>query len=147
MTATDVEELFAQTIRGDYDDDAPWEAVSSLRRLGTRQVFEHAVTWVRSEDPLRQARGLDVLAQLGKTAEDRSNSFPEESYSVVTEALHAELELRPLSSALAALGHLDNPRAVPLAAAFRSHPSSEIRLRVACALGSFPNDPASVHPC
>jgi len=144
MAAGDIEDLFAQTLHGDYDDEAPWEAVSSLRQLGSRQVFEHAVAWVQSPDPMRRTRGIDVLAQLGKTFEHRSNSFPEESYAVVTKALHQEQELRPLSSAISALGHLDDARAVPLIAEFRSHRSPEIRFSVACALGSFPNDPLSV---
>ena len=144
MTAGDVEELFAKTLQGDYEDDAPWEAISALRRIGTRRVFDQAVTWVQSDDPLRRARGIDVLAQLGKTAEHPSNSFPEESYAVVTKVLQREGELRPLNSAIAALGHLDDVHAVSLIAAFQSHPSSEIRFSVACALGSFPNDTISV---
>lgn len=86
-----------------------------------------------------------MLAQLGKTAEHPTNSFPEESYAVVTKALERERELWPLNSAIAALGHLDDARAVPLIAAFQSHPSSEIRFSVACALGSFPNDTISVN--
>ena len=144
MAASDIEELFAKTLGGDYDDDAPWEAVHSLRRIGSRQVFEHAVKWVQSADPVSRARGIDVLAQLGKTFEHRSNSFPEESYAVVTKALLQERDLRPLNSAIAALGHLDDARAVPLIVEFRSHPSAEIRFSIACALGSFPNDALSV---
>ena len=48
------------------------------------------------------------------------------------------------NSAISALGHLDDPRAIPLIAALHSHPSEQIRFTVACALGSFPNDPLSV---
>lgn len=82
MPPSDIDELFAQTLRGAYDDDAPWEAVHSLRQIGTRQVFEMAVRWVESPEPLVRARGLDVLAQLGKTAQHPSNSFPQECYAV-----------------------------------------------------------------
>jgi HEAT repeat protein len=91
-----------------------------------------------------RARGIDVLAQLGKTMGHPTNCFPDESYSVVTNLLMGEVDVRPLDSAIAALGHLDDPRAVPLVVQFSSHPNSEIRLSVACALGSFPNDPLSV---
>lgn len=69
MTDGDIDELFAQTLQGDYDDDKPWDAVQSLRRIGTRQVFDKAVEWIKSAEPLERARGLDVIAQLGKTAE------------------------------------------------------------------------------
>ena len=42
------------------------------------------------------------------------------------------------------LGHLDDRRAVPLIAQFRSHSNAETRFAVACALGSFANEPLSV---
>jgi HEAT repeat protein len=85
-----------------------------------------------------------VLAQLGKTTERPANSFPVEAYEVVTQALQQEREFLPLNSAIAALGHLDDARAIPLIAAFHSHPNPEIRFSVACALGSFPNDALSI---
>jgi HEAT repeat protein len=144
MAATDIDALFARTLEGEYEDDAPWEAVQALRRMGTRPVFDKAAEWAESAEPLVRARGVDVLAQLGKTAEHPANSFPEESYAAVVKALQREQHLQPLDSALAALGHLDDDRAVPLLAAFRSHGSPEIRFTVACSLGSYPNDALSV---
>ena len=143
MTAEDIDELFAKTLTGDYEDDAPWQAVSALRLMGSREVFSRAAVWCKSKDPLTRARGIDVLAQLGKTADRPTNSFPEESYAIVSSLLQQERDLRPLASAIAALGHLDNPLAIPLIAEYRPHPSAEIRFGVACALGSFPNDPRS----
>jgi HEAT repeat protein len=144
MAAIDVDELFARTLEGDYEDDAPWQAVHDLRRIGTRQVFDKAAKWAESAAPLMRARGIDVLAQLGRTAKHPTNSFPEESYAIVTKALQQERESTPLNSAISALGHLDDARAIPLLAAFRSHPNAEIRFSVACALGSFPNDALSI---
>lgn len=137
-------ELFAQTLSGDFDDDAPWEAVSALRRVGTREIFVRAAEWCNSENPLMRARGADVLSQLGKTWEHQSNSFPEESYAVVSTLLQRETELLPLNSAIAALGHIDNALAVPLIAEHRNHASPKIRFAVACALGCYPNDPLAV---
>jgi len=55
-----------------------------------------------------------------------------------------ETDVRPLNSAIAALGHLDDRRAVPVIARFRSHSNAETRFAVACALGSFANEPLSV---
>ena len=54
--------------------------------------------------------------------------------------MRQERELRPLASALFALGRLDDPPAVSLLISFAGYPNSEIRFAVACALGSFPND-------
>lgn len=139
-----IDELFGHTLRGAYDDDAPWEAVRALHRLGTREVLEVAAAWCKSEDPLMRARGVDVLAQLGKTGSRLANSFPQEAYAIVSELVQEETDPRPLESGIYALGHLDNVAAVPLIAAFHKHPSADIRLSVACSLGSFPNDPLSV---
>ena len=144
MATLDIDDLFARTLNGDYDDDAPWDAVQSLQRIGTREIFDRAANWVESAEPLKRARGLDVLAQLGKTAEHPSNSFPQERYELVSRTLRKEGEFQPLRSAIAALGHLDDPRAVPLLAQFHTDPRAEIRFAVACALGSFPNDSLSV---
>lgn len=91
-----------------------------------------------------RARGLDVLAQLGKTADHPVNSFPEAAYGIISELVQREKDLRPLESAIYALGHLDNFAAVPLIAAFHGHPSADIRFSVAFSLGSFPNDALSV---
>jgi HEAT repeat protein len=143
MTARGIDELFAQALSGDYEDDAPWEAVHALRSIGTRQVFERAADLCKSNDPVSRARGADVLAQLGKTADHRSNSFPEESYRVITDLVQRETDPQPLAAGIAALGHLDNPLAVSLITNFSSHPSPEVRFDVAFALGCFPNDPLS----
>lgn len=144
MFDNDIQRLFAETLRGDYEDEAPWEAVRKLRTRGTRQVFDIACQWSNSDDPIMRARGIDVLAQLGKTMDHPRNSFPDESFSLVANLLKREKEACPLSSAIAALGHLDDARAVPLIAPFHSHPSPEIRFSVACALGSFPSLPLSI---
>ncbi|MFI5387641.1 MAG: HEAT repeat domain-containing protein [Fimbriimonadales bacterium] len=140
----EIDDLFARTLEGDYDDDAPWEAVWSLHRMGTREVFEYASSWIKSSRPLKRARGFDIVAQLGRTVDHPSNSFPQQAYDLVSTALQEEREFLPRRSAISALGHLDDPRAVPLIALFSSDPSAEIRFAVACALGVFPNDPLSI---
>jgi len=144
MAQPDIDALFAETLLGDYDDDKPWEAVQALRRIGTREVFDKAAAWTESVKSLERARGLDVIAQLGKTADHPSNSFPQESYDIVIKVVQRERELQPLNSAIAALGHIDDPRVVPPIAGFHSHPSELIRFTVACSLGCFPNDALSV---
>jgi HEAT repeat protein len=143
MATREIDELFTQALSGDYDNDTPWEAVRALRKIGTRQVFERAADLCKSNDPISRARGADVLAQLGKTPAHKSNSFPEESYSVITDLVQRETEAQPLAAGIAALGHFDNALAVPLITNFSSHPSPEVRFDVAFALGCFPNDPLS----
>jgi HEAT repeat protein len=144
MSQAGIDELFAQTLAGDYEDETPWEAVHALRRLGTQEIFDKAAKWCESDNPLFRARGTDVLAQLGRTIEHPNNNFPEESYAIITELVQRETHQLPLNSAIAAMGHLGNFLAIPLIAGFHAHPDAEIRFTVAYALGSFPNDPLSV---
>ena len=75
---------------------------AQVAATGTREVFDVATRWCSSDDPLMRARGIDVLAQLGKTVEHPTNSFPDQSYSVVTNLLMRERDVRPLNSAIAA---------------------------------------------
>jgi HEAT repeat protein len=48
-----------------------------------------------------------------------------------------------VSSAISALGHLGEPDAISIIAAYTEHSSEDVRFAVACALGCFPNDPRS----
>jgi HEAT repeat protein len=144
MAVAQIDELFAQVLTGDYDDDAPWEAVGKLRNLGTHQVYERAAEWCISGDPLKRARGADVLAQIGRTSEHPQNNFVEESYAVVSQLAQHEKEPLPLLAAIHALGHIGNPLALPLVIQNCSHDDANVRFAVACALGNFADDPRAV---
>ena len=136
-----IEQLFAMTLEGAYDDDEPWNAVNALRRIGSREVLDLAVDWCQSDDPIRRARGADILAQLGKTVGHPVNTFPDESFAAVTGMLKMERDIQPLSSAIFALGHLDTAGAVPLICPFEDHPDANVRYAVAFSAGSYPDDP------
>jgi HEAT repeat protein len=144
MDSQQMDKIFAQTLAGDYDDESPWEAVRTLRLASGREVCERAAEWCRSEDSLKRARGADVLAQLGRTADHPSNDFPEECFSVVSDLVRREKDPLPLLSAIHALGHIGNPLAVPLVMEHRLHTSADVRFAVACALGNFANEPSAV---
>ena len=144
MDLQEMDSLFAQTLTGDYDDESPWNAVHTLHGIGSRGVFDRAVQWCSSDSPLKRARGVDVLAQLGSTSENPGNKFPEESLSIVSDLLKREKDRLPLLAAVRALGHIRNPRAIPSLIEYRLHPSAEMRFAVACALGNFANDPGAV---
>jgi HEAT repeat protein len=144
MKSPAVEELFAQTLRDDYDADAPWAAVQELRSMGSREVFKLAAAWCNSDNPLNRARGADILAQLGRTAEHQTNNYPNESFSVIATMIRQEQESQPLESAIHALGHIGDSRGVPLVIEHRSHSVAEVRFAVAFALGSFPDHAEAV---
>ncbi len=144
MAEESIDELFAQALSGEYDDETAWEAVLALRHIGTRQVFHRAADLCKSSDPLSRARGADVLAQLGRTEDHKTNCFPEESDLLVRDLVQREMHICPLAAGIAALGHIENPLAIPLVASFSLHTSPEIRFSVTLALGCFPNDSLAV---
>jgi HEAT repeat protein len=143
MTPEEIDQLFARTLSDDYEDEAPWDAVRALRHLGSREVFDRAAEWCRSENPLQRARGADVLSQLGRKMEHPLNNFPEESFSVVISMLERETAALPMSAAIAALGHIGNQAAVPSISKRAFHSSQDVRFSVAFALGCFANEPSA----
>lgn len=136
--------LFAQARSGDYEDESAWQAVRTLREIGNREIFVCAAEWCSSNEPLQRARGIDVLAQLGRPTTNHDTNFATEAYVVVSEALQKERDFLPLSSAISALGHLGDPRAISLITPFIANPDARLRLGATFALRCFPDEPASV---
>jgi HEAT repeat protein len=145
VSAGNIQQLFLATLQGAYDDEAPWDAVRELQTLGTREVLDLATHWCRSEDPLRRAREADVLAQLGRAHGHASLNFPVETFEMLSELVVTETEVRPLSSAVYALGHLGNPASVPVAVRHAANLDPDVRHAVAFALGCYPNRPEAVN--
>jgi HEAT repeat protein len=140
----DIADLFAQTLSGEYDNEAPWHAVHALQSIGTREVLEKAAGWCHSEDPLQRARGADVLGQLGKSAKHPSNRFPEACFAILADLAAKEEVSQPLSFAIHGLGHVGNPGAVPIIIRHSAHADPDVRFAVACACGNFGNEPLAV---
>jgi len=141
--------LFAKALVDDYESEEAWAAVSALRMDGSRDVFEHAAAWCRSDDPLKRARGADILCQLrrGQPQEMASSPqwmFRDESYELISNILENEQNPVVLHSAITALGHIGNPKAITVILRYLDHPDEDIRFAVAFALGCFPNDPQAV---
>src|SRR5579863_9714220 len=139
-----LDELFARTLSGSYDDDKPWEAVRELQTIGSREVFERAALWCRSDDALKRARGANVLAQLGSTAEHPTNTYADESFAIVAQLAETEQSDLPLNSAIYALGHIRDLRGMPIIAMHSAHPNADIRHAVAFACGCFGKEKLSV---
>jgi hypothetical protein len=142
--------LFAETLKGGYDDTQPWNAIHTLRKTGRRVVFERAAMWCSSPSPLKRARGADILAQLGRYNRGRRRYVPPEwpfraeSFNLITQVIEGEQNAFALGSQISALGHFDNVAAVPFIAAYADHPDENVRFQVSFALGCYPNDPTSI---
>jgi PBS lyase HEAT-like repeat len=124
------EELFAATLEGEYDDDAPWEAVSILRLRGGAGVFEVAKLYCASENPKARARGLSVLAQLDAGKPDGERPFMAECVSIAIKHIR-EPDEEIARCAAWALSHLGTERAVATLIDLRSHPDADVRHAVA----------------
>lgn len=132
----EISKLFAETLAGDYDDDAPWTAIQALREIGSRAVFDIAAQWLTAPEALKRARGAEVLAQLGVGA-DRPHAFPEEAGDLLAARADAETDPRVRASAAIGLGHIARPETLPAILRAATDKSALVRHAVAFALGSF----------
>ncbi len=136
------EELFAQTLEGEYDDECPWDAVSALRVRGTSEVFQEAVNFCNSTDPLKRARGIDILAQLGKKMKDNGPHFDER----VSICLHhiSDGDIIVLRSAAYALGYLGTEKCIEELIKLTDHMDAGVRHAVAVGLMGNPKGVSSL---
>lgn len=125
------EELVAACLTTEDEDDR-WDLVRTIRRRGGETEFRLAEELCRSTDPKRRELGADILGQLGVG----NRLFQEESVTILLDLLNDPDET-VLDSAIAALGHRQDPRSVSPVCALAVHPDSDIRYTVAVALGSL----------
>jgi HEAT repeat protein len=144
MPTATIDELFAQTLNGDYDNEKAWDAIHSLRATGSREVFDKAVSWCRSSEPLKRARGAEILAQFGHTAENQTTLFADESFTLLSGMLESETDPVPLSAVVTAFGHLEDPSIIPQILPFSYHPDTDVRYGLAFTLGCFADDQRTV---
>jgi hypothetical protein len=108
---TTVPELFEAALQGDYEDEAPWDAVAFLGLRATPEALDVAVKYCRSDDPKARARALDVLAQLGACKPDSERPYIDECVSMAIAQLGDESPLVVHSAAWAS-AHLRSDRAI-----------------------------------
>lgn len=146
MNASEIESLFAQTLVGEYDSNEVCAAIATLRSNGSREIFTHAADWCHSEDPQKRERAVAVLCQLRASSDpnDPQWLFRDESYSLIVKILEHEKDPFVLESGVGALGHLEQPEAIPVILRYQDHADKKVRLAAAIALGCFPNDDRSI---
>lgn len=143
-TLAEIDALFLQTLKGDYESDEPWGAINKLRNIGTREVFDRAVAWVQSDDDSLRLRGIDVLAQLGKTMEHPETVFASETLAIVLDTLGHERVPAIINSCIIALSHVGGPANLPTILSFLAHSDPDVRHSVAFTLGSFSSDSEAI---
>jgi HEAT repeat protein len=145
--------LFQRSLVGGVEDETSWKAVTTLRGMGSRLVFDKAKSWTASQNPRKRLRAAQVLCQLrcyvprGKSPIDHRKSREvcvDESFLLLRSMLKDETDNEVLLAIVYGLGHLRVPAAVPLVLPFAEHPSEEFRYAATFALGSFHDDPQAI---
>ncbi len=150
MTASETQHLFDQTLIGDYETDAAWDAVFALQRDGSRETFVIATQWLKAEEPLKRARAAAILAQLRELEKDAHSLqepkwlFRDEAFALIVQMVEFEVEVVVLDSGISALGHLGEFAGIPVIIKHKEHPDRNVRFSVAFALGCLPDDVRSV---
>ena len=152
MTEHEIDDLFAATLLGDYDDEEAWKAVAKLRLNGNRRIFDLASEWCIASEPLKRDRGASILGQLHapRSIEQEQSKRPgnpifvEESYEIISRMLESESNAEALGSELFALGHLYREASVPLILNYVDHPDENIRFAATCSLGHFPQNETAI---
>lgn len=151
----DTEAHFNKTLEGGYESDMPWQSIRWLREHGNNLVFRQAMSWLKSDDPLKRDRAAAILGQLrasgwrhsrkpGRLRYEPLRLYQSESFEAIVPALHKETDIRAIGSFLSALGHLDLEEGVPVIAGFAAHENADVRFSVSWALGCYPRAPQSV---
>lgn len=141
MAATDnAQALLRKALAvGDRDSRNRWDIVTELHKQTDRPTFEAARALARSEDVEERILGLDVLGQIGYSA---NRPFVEDTLSVVIDACE-DPRGEVVESAVCALGHISDARGRDAVLRHASHPSADVRFAVAIALPNVAGEPIS----
>jgi HEAT repeat protein len=142
FSAMSLDDIVATALGKDDEDDAYWDCVGELHRRGTQEVFERAAELCSASDARSRELGLDILAQLG----DQARPFLEDVL-LIAMPLADDSDAPVRKSALSALGHQWDVRALPTLLQHQFDPDATVRFTVAAAIPcvvSAPPEPSAV---
>lgn len=125
-----VDELFSVVVL-EGDDDARWGAIQALHALGTREVFERAVSLCRAPRAEERIAGADILGQLNAFSDDAMNTLV---------AMLADREPSVVEAVVHALGQQQDGRTIDALVGVSAHDASNVRWAVATALEDLIGD-------
>jgi HEAT repeat protein len=105
------------------DEETVWDAITAVRVRGSVEVLDRARELCRSSCLRERSFGAIILGQLGSP----NRTFPNECVETILRLIDVEPEPTVLHDAFIALGHLADPRVIPAAEQFQSHPDPEVR--------------------
>lgn len=128
-----VQVLFEESLVGDYDEDKAWDAIVTMRRRGTIEVFNLAKLKANSEDPKARARAADIVGQLGAGLPDAERPYKPECVSI-SMRLTDDPDPMVRHAACWALAHLGGPDATSMLMTRAQDPDPRVRHAVAFGL-------------
>ncbi|WP_426749747.1 HEAT repeat domain-containing protein [Myxococcus sp. Y35] len=127
------EVLIQASLEGDEDDERAWAAIRALHRRASRDVLDAAIRLLGAPSAKARGRGADILGQLGAGGP----VFSEERGEALVALLRRETEPAVLLSVGVALGHLQEPRALPELIRLANHLSADARYGAAYGLAGL----------
>ncbi|WP_082801582.1 HEAT repeat domain-containing protein [Herbidospora cretacea] len=121
-------------VPSDPDDDERWKIVRELQVRGDAETFEVAVRLCGATEPRERQLGADILAQLSF----QENAKP--GLPVLLDLARREGDPTVLSSAVIALGHVADERALPEVLALTGHDDHRVRRAAAWTLPTVMRD-------
>jgi hypothetical protein len=112
------------------DDDYAWHLLGILHLRGSKRELDAAILLSRSHNPDMRELSADILGQLG----GGSHPFLEDSIDILIN-LSNDKDLNVVNSAVHALGHLEDSRAIPSLIPLVDSSCPKIRSGVAFSLG------------
>lgn len=137
LSAMNADEIMAKALREDADSDAYWEYVRELRKRGKQPVFERAAALCSTTDAPSRRLGLDILAQLGYEV---GQPFHEQTLPIAMR-LASDPNASVRASAVSALGHQWDVRALPTLLQRRFDSDPDVRWAVAQAIPNVTSSP------
>lgn len=139
LTSLATQELVARALAiGSDEEDDYWAIVLAIRRRSDRPSFDIARRLCSEPSESARTLGADILGQFGLLD---GSPYLEESFTTVVALCDTLQPSTVLESALRALGHLYDARALPTVLSFAGHAETGVRLAVAQSLYAVAGDP------
>jgi HEAT repeat protein len=137
LSALSVENIVAKALGEDAESDAYWDYVRHLHKRGTLAVFERVAALCSSADSASRRLGLDIIAQLGYEV---GRPFLERALPIAMR-LASDPEPSVRASAIFALGHQWDARALPTLLEHQLDADPNVRWAVAQAIPNVTSTP------
>lgn len=115
-----------------------WDAIRELHKRASREVLDRAIKLCNSQNSLKRAVGVHILAQIGYGRK----KFLRETVPVLIEKLQ-DFDQKVVRAAAIGLGHRNDARAIPHLVALKGSPNGYIRYCVVFGLCCH-DDPVAI---